>query len=507
MFKILSVTEIKRFIDEDRSSDKKRLAAVGQKYYEARHDILNYKMYYFNADGKMVEDKYRSNIKISHPFFTLLSDQLSAYVLSFKDNPIQAKVNDETEGLQDHLDMYFDEEFWSEIGELVKGAYNKGFDYIYAFKGKDDRLVFQQADGMGVVEVRAKDTDDNCEHILYWYVDRIDKGKKVITRIQDWTETETYYYVQSGKSGKIVLDDSVEINPRPHVVYTDAKTGKKMGYPLGFIPFWRLDNNKKQISGLAPIKDLIDDYDLHACSLSNNLKDFDTPIHVVAGYPGDNFDELQKNIQTKKIIGVDSEGSIDIKTVDIPYQARKEKLDLDERNIYKFGMGVDTTSLKDTSATTNMAIKTAFYGLDLKAIATTKRLCALLKDIVKVVLAEINETNGTDYQMKNIEFNFERTSLTNESENIQNQKTEAETQQIRINTILNVAVNVGDDQTLKAICDVMDWDFEEIKGQVEQMQAEQEQAAAKAALENAVVEDAEKTEEEPSEQPEEPVEE
>ena len=496
---MLSVSEIKRFIDDDKSSEKKRLAAVGQRYYEAKHDILNYKMFYFNADGKMIEDKYRSNIKISHPFFTLLSDQLSAYVLSFKDNPIQAKET--AEGLQEHLDMYFDEDFWSEIGELVKGAYNKGFDYIYAYKGKDNRLVFEQADGMGVVEVRAKDTDDECEHILYWYVDRIDKGKKVITRIQDWTENEIYYYVQSGKSGKIELDTTVEINPRPHVVYTDEKTGKRMGYPLGFIPFWRLDNNKKKISGLAPIKDLIDDYDLHACSLSNNLKDFDTPIHVVSGFPGDNFDELQKNLQTKKIIGVDVEGGIDVKTVDIPYQARKEKLDLDEKNIYKFGMGVDTTSLKDTSATTNMAIKTAFYGLDLKAIATTKRLCALLKDIVKVVLAEINDANKTDYQLKDIEFNFERTSLTNESENIQNQKTEAETQQIRINTILNVAVNVGDEQTLKAICDVMDWNYSELKDQVEQMQSEQEQAAAKAALENVIAEDAE------PEPPEEPVEE
>ncbi len=484
---MLSVSEIKRFIDEDRSSEKKRLAAIGQKYYEAKHDILNYKMYYFNADGNMVEDKYRSNIKISHPFFTLLSDQHSAYVLSFKDNPIQAK--EQVEGLQEHLDTYFDDEFWSEIGELITGAYNKGFDYIYGYKNEENRLKFQQADGMGVVEVRAKDTDDNCDHILFWYIDRIDKGKKVITRIQDWTENETYFYVQAGTSGKIVKDDSVEINPRPHVVYTDEKTGKRMGYALGYIPFWRLDNNKKQISGLAPIKDIIDDYDLHACSLSNNLKDFDTPIHVVSGFPGDNLDELQKNLQTKKVVGVDAEGGIDIKTVDIPYQARKEKLELDEKNIYKFGMGVDTTSLKDTSATTNMAIKTAFYGLDLKAIATTKRLCTLLKELVNVVLAEINQENGTDYQLKDIEFNFTRSTLTNETENIQNQKIEAETEQIRINTILNVAVNVGDEQTLKAICDVMDWDFEEISGQVEKMQAEQEAAAAKAALENVVVED------------------
>lgn len=32
------------------------------------------------------------------------------------------------------------------------------------------------ADSIGVVEVRAKDTDDNTECVIYWYVDRIEKG-------------------------------------------------------------------------------------------------------------------------------------------------------------------------------------------------------------------------------------------------------------------------------------------------------------------------------------------
>ena len=35
----------------------------------------------------------------------------------------------------------------------------------------------------------------------------------------------------------------------------------------------------------------------------------------------------------------------------------------------------------------------------------------------------------------------------------------------------------------------MDWDFEEISGQVEQIQAEQDAATAKTTLENVVVED------------------
>ena len=89
--KMLSVAEIKRFIDDDITSERKRFAGIGQRYYEGKHDILNYQMFYFNGDGILVKDEYRSNIKISHPFFTLLADQHAAYMLSFKENPIRAK--------------------------------------------------------------------------------------------------------------------------------------------------------------------------------------------------------------------------------------------------------------------------------------------------------------------------------------------------------------------------------------------------------------------------------
>ena len=76
--------------------------------------------------------------------------------------------------------------------------------------------------------------------------------------------------------------------------------------------------------------------------------------------------------------------------------------------------------------------------------------------------------------------------MTNESENVANRKTEAETQQIRINAVLNVAAQVGDEQTLKAICEIMEWNFDELQSQVEQMKEEQNLNAAKASLEGVV---------------------
>ena len=483
---MLSFGEIKRFIDDDNSSEKKRLAAVGQRYYEAKHDILKCRLFYYNADGELVEDQARSNVKICHPFFTELSDQLSAYMLSFDENPIRAK--DTAEGLQDHLDEYFDDDFWAEIGELITGAYNKGFEYLYAYINADNRLSFQCADSMGVVEVRAKDAEDGQDHIIYWYIDRIEKGKKKVKRIQDWDKKETRFYIQRD-NGQIVPDEDEMYNPRPHVVFTDPKTGQKMGRPLGFIPFWRLDNCKKQISGLNPIKGLIDDYDLMQCGLSNNLTDFDTPLQVVHGFPGDDLDKLQQNLKTKKIIGIpDAEGGVEIKTVDIPYEARKIKADEDEKNIYRFGFGFNSSQVGDGNVT-NVVIRSRYTLLDLKANKMETRLRKLLKDIIKVVLDEINTANKKDYQMKDIYFSFTRNIMTNETENIENAKIEAETRQIEVNTILNIAAEIGEEKALQAICDIMEWDFNELQGELKKLQSGQNGTANAKELLNGVVPD------------------
>lgn len=485
---MLSISEIKKFIEEDMNSEKKRLASVGMRYYEAEHDILKYRMFYFNTDGKLVEDKTRANIKISHPFFTILADQLASFMLSFKENPIKAKQG--VEGLQEHLDLYFDSKFWSEISEAITGTYTKGFEYVYGYKGTKNRMVFECADSMGVVEVQAKYTSDKKDYKIYHYVDTdmSEKGKRQVIRIQVWDEKEIHYFVKDSTSGKVEKDKTVEFNPRPHVVYEpDEKTGQKYGASLGYIPFWRMDNNKKQFSGLKPIKGLIDDYDLHACSLSNNLKDFDTPLYAVKGFEGDNLEQLQQNLKTVKMVGVGEGGDVEVRTVEIPYQARKEKLTLDKEGIFMFGMGFDPTMVGDGNIT-NVVILSRYSLLEMKADKLQPRLEGLLDQVLDVVLDEINKENETDYQRSDIEYNFTRSLMTNETENIANEKVKAETKQVVINTILNAAPVIGDEKTLQLICDELDIDFEEIKGELEKMQGEQNLVDAKKRLGGVITE-------------------
>lgn len=455
---MLTEQEIRYFISDDAGSQRKRKSREAQRYYEGEHDILNYRMFYYNSDGELVEDTTRSNIKISHPFFTELVDQQVQYMLSGDDSFVRSDV----EGLQSKLDEYFDEDFKAELTDLLTGTITKGFDYLFAYQNEHDRLAFQYADSLGVIEVRAKDTDDNCNYVIYWYIDRIAKNNKVIKRIQVWDDEKTTYYVQNDEGG-IDLDDSVDINPRPHVIY--ERDNSLYYKPFGFIPFFRLDNNKKQISNLKAIKGIIDDYDIMSCGLSNNLADFDHPLHVVRGFEGDNLDELSQNLKTKKTIGVDSEGGVEVHTVDIPYQARLTKMEQDEKNIYRFGMGFNSAQIGDGNIT-NIVIKSRYALLDLKCNKLEIKLKQFLKKIVKVVIDEINKKNNSAYKVEDVWFDFKREVMTNASDNAQIYKTEAETKQIEINTILGLHGVIDDKNVIKSICDVLELDYEEVKNNI-----------------------------------------
>lgn len=460
---MLTVSEIQKFLTNDKMDKLKAKAKVGQKYYDGDHDIKDYKVYIPDKDGHYIEDSTRSNIKISHPFFTELVDQATQYMLSGKNGFVFSDVPQ----IQEILDLYFNknDDFMSELYDLLTGCQVKGFDYLYCYKDANDRLAFQYADALGVIEVRAKDTQDHCDYVIYHYIDRFDDDNEPIIKIQVWDKSQVYYYVKEGESGDIVLDDNVELNPRPHIVYANEDDNELFADSLGFIPFFRLDFNKKRISALKPIKQLIDDYDIMNCGLSNNLQDLTEGIFIVKNYQGENIDELIKNVKARKAVGVDSEGGLEVKTVDIPYQARQVKLGLDEDNIYRFGMGFNSQKMGDGNIT-NVVIKSRYALLDLKCNKLEIKLKQLLRKLVEIVLDSVNNGNGTAYKATDIYFKFEREMITNALDNAQIEATEAGARQTQINTLLSLAGVLDNDTVIQSICDVLDIDYESIKNKL-----------------------------------------
>lgn len=450
---MLKISEIKRFIDEDSCSLRKQFARKGLQYYEGNHDIKDYKVYCFDENGMLKEDDTKSNERISHPFFTELVDQEAQYMLSGDTDYVRSDNSE----LQGYLNEYFNDEFKMELNDLLTYTSVEGFSYLYRYVGNDFKTKFKFADGLSVVEAPAKYTSDGKDYVIYWYYWKTEKGKNIF-KVEVWDDTNVYPY--------IMVDSTIKEDgePRPHVLYSEGD--QQYFDTFGDVPFIRLDNNRMQFSDLKVIKDLIDDYDLMSCGLSNNIQDVAEGIYVIKGYTGNDLTELTQNIKAKKQVAVGEGGDVDIKTINIPYEARKVKLELDEKNIYRFGMGFDS-SKAETSNVTNVVIKSRYALLDLKANKKEMQLRRMMMKVIKIVLDEINRNNKTDYNESDVYMVFDRSVPTNETDNANIALTEANRRQVEINTLLNVASKLDDDTLLENICQVLEIDYETIKDKVD----------------------------------------
>lgn len=455
---MLTVEEIKKFIDRDTVSDRKRQAKVGRRYYKGEHDILNKKILFLNNEGKLIEDKFKSNSRIPHPYFTELTDQEVQFLLSGEDGFMHAK----DPKLQKKMDERFNNnvDFCLEFSDALTETVHDGFGYMYAYKGEDKQTHFQCADGIGVVEVRAKETSDRCDYVIYWYVDRITPEDKRIKRIEVWDKTQVTYFVQVD-DGEIIFDTEEAINPRPHILYTKGKELYQDDY--GTIPFFLLKYNHDQTSGLKPVKPLIDDYDIINSGLTDNIVDISEALYVVTGHPGDDLDELALNLKTKKMVNVPEGGNVEMKTANIPYEARKVKMDITKEDIYHAGMGFNSTGLKDSSATTNLQIQMGYQLLQMKVTKFEGYVKQFLGCLLDIVLKEINKQEGTDYKKTDVTIDFKPQTPTNAKENADIEHIKAQTMQTKIDTLLNLQQKIGDEVLLKKIAEEIDVDYDELK--------------------------------------------
>lgn len=455
---------IKQAIYSDQAASYKEKMRTGVKYYKFKHDILQYRLFYVDNEGKIREETSRSNIKIPHPYLTELIDQKAQYLLS---NPVE--ITSEQEGLQDYLDQYIDEDFQLMLQEAVEGASQKGYEFIFTKLG-EERLTFAVADSLKVIQIY------NADNVLiaiirYYDTDIYKDGKTVtVTKAELWDKEKVWYFVTAGDYEKTFkVDTSHQVNPTYHNTLINPETkqvlGRSLGTALGkpdFIPFLRLDNNKYQTTDLEPIKPLIDDYDLMACALSNNLQDFDQPFFAVKGFPGDDYHKLINNLRTRGAVGVGVDGGLDVHTVNIPVEARKEKLKVDKEGIYKFGMGFDSAQVGDGNIT-NVVIQSRYTLLDLKCNKMEVRLRKIIKQMLELIVADINQRHNKNFNTADIEITITRDTMIDETEVETREKTKAERKQVEIDNVLNAAVRLDDETVLKYICDILDLDFDEVE--------------------------------------------
>lgn len=473
-------------ITQDRISAAKAGAREGVRYYDGKHDILKNRIFYIDDNDQLREDKFASNIRIPHQFLTEIVDQKTQYLLS---NKLEFETEDET--FYEYLSEYYDEDFQLFLQEMVEGSSQKGFEYAYARTNANDRLCFQSADALCVFPIY--NDDNEVVRLCRYYDKEIYKNgqSKWLTMAEVWDKEQVWFF-KSEKGKAFKLDTSRELNPRPHIVAKNEK-GKLAGRSYGQIPFYRFKNNQKEFSDLKPIKAMIDDYDLMDAFMSNNLQDFAEAIYVVSGFQGDDLSKLRQNVKGKKVVGTGTNGGIDIKTVTIPVEGRKTKMEIDKENIYKFGMAFDSTAVGDGNIT-NIVIKSRYTLLNMKANKTEARLQAMLRWVNQLVVDDINRRHNTAYQADDVSFSFTREVMVNENDLAANEKVEAETKQVLVNTILSMAPRMDDETVLKLLCEQFDLNWEEVQEALDEQDFDSAIEAAPSEVETPPEEEEQQTE-------------
>ncbi len=450
---MLEPGRIASIIAADKYSRRKKQARAGQKYYDGEHDILQYRIFYINKEGNLKEDLTKSNIRTPHPFFHEIAEQEVAYILS---NGIQFKADPEE--LQEYLKPYFGDMFIGEIKEVITDTIVRGFGYAYWYRDMKGITRFCHADSMGIVEVKDGDASDTVnDYIIRYYPVAVRDGKTAV-RVEVWDKDMTWYYIQSGST--LELDANVKVNPCPHLLYECG--GEYYYEECDRIPFLRLDNNRKQQSGAKQIKPIIDDYDLMDCGLSNNLQDINEGIYVVRGFKGQDYDELLMNVKARKVVGVGEKGDVDIKTIDIPYEARMAKMEEDEKNIYRTALAFNASQTGDGNIT-NIILKSRYTLLDMKSRKLIWNIKKFLHVFLGIVIDEVNDAHGTMYSADDVMVVIDPVVPTDEKEDAEIRKLEAETIRERVGALLDTASIIDGDILMKELCGVLGIDYEEAK--------------------------------------------
>ena len=93
--------------------------------------------------------------------------------------------------------------------------------------------------------------------------------------------------------------------------------------------------------------------------------------------------------------------------------------------------------------------------------------------MIEIVLDDINKRNGTDYQQKDVYFDFKREAITNASDNASIKKIEADTKAVEINLLMGLAQVLDSETVIQLICEQLDIDYNEIKDKLPQQEAQE----------------------------------
>lgn len=378
----------------------------GVQYYNGDSKITKRQIFKYENDVKIVDDD-ATNKKIASGFHKILVDQKTAYLVG---EPMVFGSRSDNESQLEMLTEFIGERWEDTISELIKGASNKGLEWLLPFVNEDGDFDYMVIPAEQLIPIYDYSRRKQLIAAIRFY-----QLEENVIKLEWWTdETVTYYEMINGQ---VSLDANVKDNPAPHFTDAEGLQGKSWGK----VPFIEFANNEERLSDLHFYKSEIDSYDELVSDAQNTLNDMQSVILALIGYEGEDLSEFVTNLRRYKAINLESGDGHDVKpiTIDVPVEAYKTQSNILKENIFMFGQGVNPSPDIIGNAPSGVALDNLYSLLDMKASILANKFTIALREFMWFIqtYCELSKKGPFDY--RDVTFTFNKLLLTNEAEIIQ----------------------------------------------------------------------------------------
>lgn len=409
----------------DQSSEEKKKMREGERYFRCVHDILKEDFRRKpvsetpEGEGEVLRNFYnpnRSNHHCVNPFHHTLVVQKAAYLVG-REPTITVKGG--PKGFAEELESFCDEEMNRTLYQWVVGAANKGVEYLHVYYDEEGELRYciVPAEEMIVFydEVHQKEI---VEAIRYYDITVLEDGKERLRRkVEWWTKEDVTYYIENDK-GIFLRERNL---PHWQVSRTeDEEETICVAHSWGRVPFVPLYNNSRQVTDLELVKGLIDAYDYISSEGTNNLLDLVDLYWVIQGYGGETAGAIAKKLQINKAVQIsDTSGRVEAKQVNLPVEGRLSWLKALRKDIFHFGMGVDTDSENWGKAPSGVALQFQYAMFYLKINEIVPEIRRAIKEFLRFAAEDWNRKDQGQRNWRDIQVLLNTSGITDDLETVQ----------------------------------------------------------------------------------------
>lgn len=385
-------------IDAFYFEEKRKWAAIGQRYYRIDHDILHRERTVIGEGGRVEKAQNLADNRLPHPFLHELVDQKIQYLLG-KPYTVQGD-----EVLREQIDRYCDHVFVNMLQTIVRDAICCGMGWLHVYINEQGELKFARCQPMQMIPVWSDEEHTQLDAMIrcYQIEQMMGRSKKYIKKVEVWTHQGVYYFERHG--GRLIVDQSKPM--RPHIYRKDAQTIQPMNWK--YLPFIPIRYNEGAQPLIRSIKHLIDDYDRVVSDESNALQDQPNSILVVRNYDGQALGEFRRNLSTYRAVKVSDDGGVSALNTPIDAEATSKHLDRLRQDIYAFGRGVDIRHEWIGRAVSGVALKQSYASLDLDCNGLEMQIQAALERLIWFIKSYSEAKGEAVDWSQSVEFVFNR---------------------------------------------------------------------------------------------------